>query len=199
MEFDYMICPKCASEHNKPGKFCSRKCANSRNFTDLSKDKKSASNKAYYENIDETILNLRTEKSVASQKLKHDFNIINGDFDTLSNESKRKRILFEQDQNCNVCHIPQKWNEKFLSFHLDHISGDRRDETRSNLQMICPNCHSQTDTYCGKNGTKVTNKEIANALSDTINNHKLCISLGLNPSMNAYARINKIRNIKKPL
>ena len=41
--------------------------------------------------------------------------------------------------------------------------------------------------------TKVTNKEITNALSETINNHQLCILLGLNPSMHTYKRINKIR------
>ena len=189
-----MKCPKCLSEHTKPGKFCSRKCANSRIFTDSSKMKKSASNKLYYENVDAEIIQARTVKSVIAQRKKHDDTVINGDFEIPSKESKRKRILHEQEQSCNICKIPQKWNNKFLSFQLDHISGDRRDESRKNLQMICPNCHSQTDTYCGKNGTKVTNKEIANALSETVNNHKLCMLLGLNPSMHTYARINKIRN-----
>jgi len=27
-------CPKCGNKHNKPGKFCSRACANSRQWTD---------------------------------------------------------------------------------------------------------------------------------------------------------------------
>jgi hypothetical protein len=188
-----MICPKCLSEHNKPGKFCSRKCANGRIFTDSSKIKKSVSNKLYYETVDNETMQARTVKSVLAQKENHIDKVINGNFDLLSKEAKRKRILHEQDDACNICKIPQKWNDKFLSFQLDHGSGDRRNESRKNLQMICPNCHSHTDTYCGRNGTKVTNKEIANALSKTINNHQLCILLGLNPSMHTYKRINKIR------
>ena len=39
------ICPKCNIEHNKSGNFCSRKCANSRNFSENSNKKRSESNK----------------------------------------------------------------------------------------------------------------------------------------------------------
>ncbi len=42
------ICPKCNSEHSKPGKFCSRKCANSRSFSDDAKLKKSIATTEYF-------------------------------------------------------------------------------------------------------------------------------------------------------
>ena len=32
------------------------------------------------------------------------------------------------------------------------LNGDRYDNRRENLEALCPNCHSQTDTFCNKNG-----------------------------------------------
>ena len=37
------------------------------------------------------------------------------------------------------------------SLHLDHINGMKHDNRLNNLRMLCPNCHSQTETYSGKN------------------------------------------------
>ena len=39
-------------------------------------------------------------------------------------------------------------DDVFLSFHLDHINGDNTDNRIENLKILCPNCHSQTPTYC---------------------------------------------------
>jgi 5-methylcytosine-specific restriction endonuclease McrA len=38
-----------------------------------------------------------------------------------------------------------------LALHLDHVNGNREDNTLENLRVLCPNCHSQTPTYCGRN------------------------------------------------
>jgi hypothetical protein len=46
------ICPKCGSSHEKKGVFCSRKCANSRVWSQEDKDKKSKASKKYYEKND---------------------------------------------------------------------------------------------------------------------------------------------------
>ncbi|MFA9445403.1 HNH endonuclease [Egicoccus sp. AB-alg6-2] len=43
------------------------------------------------------------------------------------------------------------WRGRPLSLHLDHISGDPRDNRLENLRLLCPNCHAQTPTHCGKN------------------------------------------------
>lgn len=51
---------------------------------------------------------------------------------------------------CSVCKI-NEWNGKMLTLHLDHINGINNDNRLSNLRLLCPNCHSQTVTYCGKN------------------------------------------------
>lgn len=55
-----------------------------------------------------------------------------------------------QHTNCNVCGINNTWNGKQLKLQLDHINGINNDNTLSNLRFICPNCHSQTETFSGK-------------------------------------------------
>jgi 5-methylcytosine-specific restriction endonuclease McrA len=52
---------------------------------------------------------------------------------------------------CGVCNDPPVWKGKPLVLQLDHINGLRNDHRLENLRLICPNCHSQTDTYCAKN------------------------------------------------
>lgn len=52
--------------------------------------------------------------------------------------------------HCYECGLTD-WMEKPLSLHLDHINGDCTDNRIENLRILCPNCHSQTPTYAGKN------------------------------------------------
>lgn len=51
---------------------------------------------------------------------------------------------------CSHCGL-QDWQGARLVMHLDHINGIRNDNRLENLRMLCPNCHSQTETYSGKN------------------------------------------------
>jgi hypothetical protein len=69
-----------------------------------------------------------------------------------SRAGMRKRILRENlmEYKCNECGISE-WKGKKLSLHLDHINGDRWDHKIENLRFLCPNCHSLTETYTGKN------------------------------------------------
>jgi 5-methylcytosine-specific restriction endonuclease McrA len=43
------------------------------------------------------------------------------------------------------------WLGQPLSLHLHHVNGDPHDHRLENLQVLCPNCHSQTDTFGGRN------------------------------------------------
>lgn len=56
-----------------------------------------------------------------------------------------------KENRCEGCGI-DKWLDEPLSVHLHRKNGDGTDNRLENLQFLCPNCHSQTDTYGGRNG-----------------------------------------------
>lgn len=59
----------------------------------------------------------------------------------------RAGLLRNQCSHCGI----QEWRGKPLVMHLDHVNGVKNDNRLANLRMLCPNCHSQTETYSGKN------------------------------------------------
>lgn len=62
-----------------------------------------------------------------------------------------KRYLIETfGYKCSMCGISE-WNGKNLMLHLDHIDGNSDNNAADNGRILCPNCHSQTDTYIGRN------------------------------------------------
>lgn len=68
----------------------------------------------------------------------------------------RKRLVKEGllKNECSSCGLAPEWNGKPLSLHLEHINGEHSDNRIENLTILCPNCHSQTDTYGGKKQRK---------------------------------------------
>lgn len=52
---------------------------------------------------------------------------------------------------CRDCGLTNLWNDKPLVLHIEHINGINNDNRIENLAFLCPNCHSQTNTYAGRN------------------------------------------------
>ena len=63
----------------------------------------------------------------------------------------KKHFLEEQNHMCDICKMPDIWNDKPIVFILDHIDGCADNNNRDNLRLVCPNCDSQLDTYKSKN------------------------------------------------
>ena len=55
------------------------------------------------------------------------------------------------DYKCVECGNSGTWKGKSLSLKLDHINGVPDDNRKENLRFLCPNCHSQTLTFSGRN------------------------------------------------
>jgi len=85
--------------------------------------------------------------------------ILNGKHPQYGTDKLKKRLLEEGflELKCIDCGIVDTWNGKPIILHLDHINGKSTDHRLENLRLLCPNCHSQTDTYCrGSNRIKPT-------------------------------------------
>jgi len=68
-------------------------------------------------------------------------------FDGLKNiDSIKKRLIEERGHECESC-LTASWLGKAITLEMDHINGDRANNDRSNLRLLCPNCHSQTRTW----------------------------------------------------
>jgi 5-methylcytosine-specific restriction endonuclease McrA len=60
-------------------------------------------------------------------------------------------VLKEQNYKCALCGQGLLWQDKKLTLQCHHVDGISQNHVRTNLQMLCPNCHSQTNTYCSGN------------------------------------------------
>lgn len=143
-------CPKCGNTHEKKGIYCSRSCANARVMTEESNAKRRESINAYWASAPNAHKDkLRTKKKADPSKLLND--LVTAEFDSLGEKRKKARILFEQNGAC-LCGI-KDWLGKPMPFELDHKDGNRRNNSRENLRVLCPNCHSQTPTWRGRDRT----------------------------------------------
>jgi hypothetical protein len=60
----------------------------------------------------------------------------------------RKRIFLERGRRCEEC----GWDKKnpfngIIPVQVDHIDGDRNNNSEENLKVLCPNCHSMTKKF----------------------------------------------------
>ncbi len=78
---------------------------------------------------------------------------------TYNRNTLKQRLLKEGllKNQCYECGQLPVWNGKLLVLQLDHINGVFDDNRFENLQILCPNCHTQTDTFCAKRLKKPDN------------------------------------------
>ena len=78
--------------------------------------------------------------------------ILKGDYPNYQTFKLKNRLLKEgyKEYRCENCGL-SIWNKLPIPLELHHIDGNRNNHKLENLQMLCPNCHAQTDTYRAKN------------------------------------------------
>ena len=58
--------------------------------------------------------------------------------------------MIEQLGRCEICNI-YEWCNKFITLAWHHKDGNSKNDSRENVQFLCPNCHSQTENFAGRN------------------------------------------------
>lgn len=201
-------CKKCNNEF-EPSKglisYCSLECRNSRVWSEEDKIKKSdsaknseklkESSKKYSESV-----KMRTPEIWEMIKAKREETsknkIIASDYNELSFERLRKRIIYEQDCKCNRCNLSEWMGEK-IPLELEHKDGNHFNNKRENLEILCPNCHALTSTWRGRNKNTVRNvnddeKLLEALLINEWNMRKALIYLGMTAKGGNYKRCHRL-------
>jgi len=190
------VCKKCGTEFEVRKDFvnyCSWKCRNGNELDEEAKKKISRGVKKFLDNLSDDEYenwkqNAHKNCKANGKRLSEIWKqkILDTPLHELKFNRLRKRIIFEQESECNGCGI-KEWRGHFLSLELEHKDGDNQNNERENLEALCPNCHSITDTWRGRNKRngrklgefKVSNKDLLNALINEKNVRQALISVGL--------------------
>lgn len=120
----------------------------------------------------------------------------NKPFESFGWEGRRKRVIEEQNNKCNRCGN-DTWMGRPLTLEVDHINGDRKDHSRENLEGLCPNCHSLTPTWKGKNRrtpNHLTDDELKSILESAPNICQGLTLAGMSPRGANYIRAKRLMN-----
>lgn len=113
-----------------------------------------------------------------------------------------RKLIFEKNllpYKCLFCCVGDTWQDKKIVLQLDHINGNRLDHRMENLRWLCPNCHSQTPTFCGRNMKKkphVTDDVLITALKNSKNIWNALQKVGLANGRN-FQRAKKLLKSKR--
>jgi hypothetical protein len=173
---NYNLAPKCCAKCNKSityakrvNIFCSQSCSTTYNNL-----KRNSSNPEQFTATKKVILKVKKQFYCVTcnkiLKTKHNKycsiqcqqdlffkqkldNWLSGTVTRFENRWLRKALIFINGNKCSVCKI-ETWQNKPIVFEVEHIDGNSENNNKENVCLICPNCHSQTDTYKGKNKGK---------------------------------------------
>lgn len=178
-------CLECGKEFSKqdsqikksPNHYCSKSCAGKRNNKLFPKRKKVNGDGAV------SLKNTKQERrclccgeditkkhkeaqycSVTCVKRTRELRVENG---TGGARLAKNYLIAHGEAQCAACMLTT-WNEIPITLELDHIDGNSENNQLENLRLLCPNCHSQTETWKNRNkgnGRHSRRQRYANGLS----------------------------------
>lgn len=92
---------------------------------------------------------------------------------------------------CKKCEIVDVWQNEKINLHLDHINGINNDNRIENLRFLCPNCHSQTKTYCSNTQSRYTDEDILKESVGASSIRQVMLKMNMTTGTN-YKRIKKL-------
>lgn len=103
-----------------------------------------------------------------------------------------RAIIALRGHKCECCGN-EYWNGQPIPLQVHHTDGDSLNNDLTNLQLLCPNCHAQTENYCGKNMEKrnISDEDFVDALRNSSNIYQALIKLG-NVQGRMYQRAYKL-------
>jgi 5-methylcytosine-specific restriction endonuclease McrA len=108
-------------------------------------------------------------------------------------------LINERGHACEQC-LNATWLDAPITLELDHVDGDRKNNIRENLRLLCPNCHAMTPTWRGRNinsgKTKVSDAELISLIEKgSMNTRQILLEVGLAPKGGNYARVQKLMGV----
>lgn len=106
-----------------------------------------------------------------------------------------KALVALRGHRCERCQNTE-WLDQPITLELHHLDGDKLNNEMSNLVLLCPNCHSYTDNWRGKNinsgKEKVQEQDYVEALKTSPNIRQALLKLGLTAKGANYARAREL-------
>ena len=148
-----MICEMCSSEHTGKygsGRFCNRKCA-TKFASSKAKIVNSGKQRGLHLSEDAKLrISKGQANGVQSIRAIKRIEALAKPFELRSQKMRFEHLFDKQNGRCQCCDNSE-WLDEPITLEYDHIDGNNFDNTEENSRLLCPNCHSKTETWKSKN------------------------------------------------
>lgn len=128
-------------------------------------------------------------------KENYDYSLFNSEHSKKNGKGTLAALINLRGRKCECCGNTE-WLNQPINLEIHHINGNHFDNDLNNLQLLCPNCHSYTDNYCGKDNNtgkkKVEDAVLVQALENSTSIHQALKMVGLCPGGANYKRANEL-------